>query len=499
VTSYFTPVPLGKSLPQDNPHAVSVSLPTMADVIGYEENDPAVVDRMESGYPRFFMNKLVGVLCEATRKIHRIPDSVELLPLMSHQSLSIVERKFASAIKCVEEEGCVFLLVEKGSDNLQEIKDFIRHTGILLSSRKAEDILFSKGIIPVKFDESLADEKEASVSVKTLLSEAYGAGLVENIFLANSGMNAVYAVFEAINRFQSNTPRQSVIQAGWLYLDTLEIIRKYSNDSILVNSVADPAALEARIISEHDTIGAVFTEVPNNPLLECVDLPRLYQLCQVYEIPLIVDATIGTAFNLDVLPYCDIAVESLTKFACGKGDVLMGAVILNPQSKLAGKLHCHISQNLVEPYARDIQRLAVNMEGYAARVQTVSGNTKRILEYLEQSPAVSRVHSVLHPGSCANFQKIRKNPDALPGLISVVFDKGLKYYYDRLRFAKGPTLGTEFTLAMPYVYLAHYDMVKTPAGRAALERKGLHPELLRISIGTEPADEIIRALKEAGI
>jgi cystathionine gamma-synthase len=28
----------------------------------------------------------------------------------------------------------------------------------------------------------------------------------------------------------------------------------------------------------------------------------------------------------EVLPYCDIAVESLTKFACGNANILMGAV-----------------------------------------------------------------------------------------------------------------------------------------------------------------------------
>jgi cystathionine gamma-synthase len=39
--------------------------------------------------------------------------------------------------------------------------------------------------------------------------------------------------------------------------------------------------------------------------------------------------------------------------------------------------------------------------------------------------------------------------------------------------------------------------VKTAAGRAELAASGIDPELLRLSIGSEPVDEIIAALAEA--
>ncbi len=211
------------------------------------------------------------------------------------------------------------MLFNKNNYRLQEIKDFIRHTGILLSSRKAEDTLFLRGVISRKQIEAAYAKPGATGAIKANLCHAYGAGSISNVFLCNSGMNAVYAAFEAIIRLNGNTEKQTIIQAGWLYLDTLEIIKKFSNAHVLINSVTDIAQLEEKIVNDHRTIGAVFNEIPNNPLLECVDLPRLYELCSKYDIPLIVDSTIGTAYNLTVLPYCDIAVESLTKFACGKG------------------------------------------------------------------------------------------------------------------------------------------------------------------------------------
>lgn len=51
-----TDVALGLGIPPFTPHAISVSLPTWRDNIGYEEGEKRVVDTMVSGYPRFFIH-----------------------------------------------------------------------------------------------------------------------------------------------------------------------------------------------------------------------------------------------------------------------------------------------------------------------------------------------------------------------------------------------------------------------------------------------------------
>ncbi|MCS6243214.1 MAG: hypothetical protein H2172_05055 [Opitutus sp.] len=53
--SVFTHLPLGQRIPPSL-HGVSASLPTMRDVIGYEEKDPAVTRHLTSGYPRFVVH-----------------------------------------------------------------------------------------------------------------------------------------------------------------------------------------------------------------------------------------------------------------------------------------------------------------------------------------------------------------------------------------------------------------------------------------------------------
>jgi cystathionine gamma-synthase len=56
VTETKEKIPLGGSVPALTPHAISVSLPTWKDNVGYEEGEKRVVDSMVSGYPRFFIH-----------------------------------------------------------------------------------------------------------------------------------------------------------------------------------------------------------------------------------------------------------------------------------------------------------------------------------------------------------------------------------------------------------------------------------------------------------
>ena len=55
------PDELGCPIPP-SPHAVSVALPRWQDVVDYEENKPDVVERLQSGYPRFVIHERVRAL-----------------------------------------------------------------------------------------------------------------------------------------------------------------------------------------------------------------------------------------------------------------------------------------------------------------------------------------------------------------------------------------------------------------------------------------------------
>jgi cystathionine gamma-synthase len=79
------------------------------------------------------------------------------------------------------------------------------------------------------------------------------------------------------------------------------------------------------------------------------------------------------------------------------------------------------------------------------------------------------------------------------GLFSMILknEKCAEQFYDALRCAKGPSLGTNFTLASPYTILAHYTELDWAA------RFGVPRHLIRVSIGLDDRDQLMDMFKEA--
>ena len=123
----------------------------------------------------------------------------------------------------------------------------------------------------------------------------------------------------------------------------------------------------------------------------------------------------------------------------------------------------------------------------------------KVLTVWQRGPKSGRFVAGTKPrdDSRANYLQVAKHPNATGGMISFTLRVPMEPFYDRLRLPKGPSFGMTTTLICPFMYLAHYDLVTTPAGRAELLASGIEPDLLRLCIGTEPVEEIIAALAEA--
>ena len=72
---------------------------------------------------------------------------------------------------------------------------------------------------------------------------------------------------------------------------------------------------------------ALFTEFPSNPLLRCADLPRLRALADKYDFLIVIDETLGNVVNVEVLPYADVVVSSLSKVFSGDSNVMGGRYV----------------------------------------------------------------------------------------------------------------------------------------------------------------------------
>jgi cystathionine gamma-synthase len=499
--SAFVHLPLGQLIPA-SPHAVSCSLPTMRDVRGYEEKDPATLQHLTSGYPRFvlhpFTRQLVQHLVQTTPTLENralwLTTSANMAKLLcSHLggTASGAEVYSANTIHGVSHP--------TSTDLASRAKTLLQNVGGFMSSRDAEDHLIRLGQIKSPYPEKTFSGDSVE-SIRRALRRAMPGASDADLPLAPSGMNAIYAAFRACDEIQAKRGRTVWLQLGWLYLDTISILKKFTRTPEDYVYVRDPLDFDgiARIFARHGArLAGVFAELPTNPLVETPDLRRLSALCRQHGVMLIVDPSIVSVFNVDALSYVDVVATSLTKYTASDGDLLAGVCAINPSSPDAAELRSKIEASVEPVYGRDLARLAVEIEEVVPVLNRIHTNAAKVSAFLENHPAVASVFWALSPASRDNFLQIARNPTATGGMITFTLKGDLTRFYDRLRLPKGPSFVMKTTLICPFMYLAHYDLVTTPAGIAELAASRLNPDLLRLCCGIEPHEEIIAALSEA--
>jgi len=336
--------------------------------------------------------------------------------------------------------------------------------------------------------------------VRRALRPAFPGIPDDQFFLANCGMNAVDSAFRAVTELQSAQGRTVWIQLGWLYLDTIAILQKFTRtpgDYVHVRDVFDLSALEKILNAHAGRVAGIVAEVPTNPLIQTPKIAAIAALARRHGARVVLDPTIASAFDLEVLPHADVVATSLTKYAGNAGDLTAGVVVVNPAAPDAALLRQLIAGKIEPLYQRDLARLATEIRQAPAVMARIHASVPAVAAFLEKHPAVRDVFWALHPASRENYRAIARRPDAVGGMITFTLRGPLEKFYDRLRLPKGPSFGMSTTLICPFMYLAHYDLVSTAAGRAKLEADGLDPDLLRLSIGTEPVEDIIATLAEA--
>ncbi|MGA3007202.1 MAG: PLP-dependent transferase [Opitutaceae bacterium] len=503
--SAFVPLPLGQRIP-GSVHSVSCSLPTLRAVIGYEEKDPEITRHLTSGYPRFVVHLFTRQLAQRLAQDHGLHDRTLWLTSSARMAAELAEHLGASSTGSEQADARIFTAegvhgVSHPQDNglAARAKTYLQHVGGFLSSREAEDRLVRLGALPSAAPEALfAGDAEAEVI--NHLRRAFPTASGGDLFLANSGANAIYAAFRALSELQAGYGRTLWIQFGWLYLDTMAVLKKFAlapEDYVHVRDVFDRPALE-RLFAEHGRrIAGVVTEVPNNPLIQTPDVPWLAALARHHGAALILDPSIASAFNVNLLPHADAVTTSLTKYTASEGDVIAGLAVVNPDSPHATRLRKRLA-GLTEPiYSRDLARLAAQIGKTESVLARMHENLPRVADFLEKHPGVRDVFWTQRGESRENFRRLARAPGAGGAMISFALRGPLAKFYDRVRLPKGPSFGMATTCLCPFMYLAHYDLVTSEAGRAELAASGIDPGLLRLSVGTEPAEDIIAALAEA--
>jgi cystathionine gamma-synthase len=479
----WRPEDLGKPLPP-SPHANSVCLPTWADVVAYEQADPRVLGRLQTGYPRFFIHPITERLFARAAADFAGPDEF----CHVYPSLAAAQRCLAWVLRWTGQSGRIAAWSETGPwitcfprEAADAAKKYWRHAGEGISSRMAEAWLQG---------EPEPDAKQALQVVCERISDWAGVP-ADCVRLFGSGMSSIHTVYRAIQRV---VPGRPSVQFGFPYVDTLKIQRDLGPGVHFYPWGSQYDLEQLATLLESEPISAVFCEFPSNPLLSSPDLTGLSALCRRFDVPLVIDETLGTYVNVDLRPYADVLVTSLTKYFTGAGDVLAGALVMNPQSpwfeRLQAAVGCEYEPTL---WGGDALVLAEYSADFPARVQQINRTAEAICEYCRAHPAVDRVYypkyiepdqyaAALRPGGGYGglFSLLPKNPQ-----------RNSPLFYDALPFCKGPNLGTTFSLCCPFTLLAHFDELDW------VERCGVSRYLLRFSIGLESPEVLIERLEQA--
>lgn len=394
------------------------------------------------------------------------------------------------------------------------------NAGVGISSRLAEESL--------KHIELLHEVTDGSEAPKYELCAAHGvlkeriAGLVnratvgpkrdvqvgeKDVYLFQTGMSAIYTLHTYLLTLHDSGAK--TVLFGFAFHATPHVFEDFGPGCkfLAKGDSTELDELESYLKIETEggrKIQAIWTEFPSNPLATVPDLARLRLLADTYETLLIVDDTVASFCNVDLLSVADIVVSSLSKSFNGFANLLAASVVLNPSSKHYASLKKIFEEKYHNDfYNLDAEVLEVNSRDYLLRSQRLNDNAAALAAYLtpltaDPNSSVKQVHYTSTNASYSLYKPYMRapTPDFTPGggcLMSIEFVDmpALIAFSENVNVHISPHLGAHLTLAVPYVKVLYgMELEKV---RAA----GLRETQMRVSVGLEETEELVKTFREA--
>lgn len=479
----WRPEDLGSPLP-DSIHANSVCLPQWQDIVDYEEKNPRVMERLRAGYPRFVIPPPCAALFEHCReRLATENERCHVYPTerSAARAAELIARWSGEKVRVVGlGDGRAHAVCYPATAEQHALK-YWRHAGEGVSSRQAAAIL--EGRRDTTSFESRLQLQQRIASLAGVPADC--------VFIFKSGMAAIYTLYRAVMRMNSTG---TCVQFGFPYVDTLKIQQHFGHrcNFFPLGNKNDIKMLTKMAMI--DRVAGLFTEFPSNPLLTSPDLKALSAIARQARFPIIVDDTISSWVNVDVMSCADAVVTSLTKYYAGKGDLMSGAAVLNPASPCHQELRAALKAEFEDTtWGENVVLLNEYAKDLIDRVQRINATTEAVCDWLHARPEVKTVYYPKYQ-TPEMYNAFKRPNGGYSGLFSILLHDAQRtspMFYNRLEFNKGPNLGTTFSLCCPFTLLAHYDELDWA------EQCGVSRYLLRFSIGLEDADDLIGRLDRA--
>ena len=336
-----------------------------------------------------------------------------------------------------------------------------------------------------------------------------------------SGAAAISYAIEALAANGGHIVAQKTIYGGTYNL-LAHTLPQYGIKTTFVDA-HDLSQVEAAI---GDDTRAVFLETLGNPNSDIPDIDSISEIAHTHGVPVVIDNTFGTPYLIRPIEHgADIVVHSATKFIGGHGTTLGGIIVESGKFdwKASGKYpniaapnpsyHGVSFYDVVGPAAfvtyiraillRDTGAtispfnaflLLQGVETLSLRLERHAENTKKVVEFLSNHPQVEKVN---HPSLAAHpdhalYEKYFPNGG---GSIFTFDIKGGQEeawkFIDNLKiFSLLANVADVKSLVIHPASTTHSQLSKEE-----LEDQGIHPNTIRLSIGTEHIDDIIADLE----
>ena len=334
------------------------------------------------------------------------------------------------------------------------------------------------------------DYSRSGNPTRDLLGEALadleqGAGAV----VTASGMSAVALALELVPAGATVLAAHDCYGGTWRLLDAWA---KKGRFSVAFADLTDPAALAAGLAKKP---ALVWVETPSNPLLRITDIRHVAHAAHAVGALVVVDNTfLSPALQQPLALGADLVVHSTTKYINGHSDVVGGAVVART-SGLAEQIKWWGNCNGLTGGAFDSYLTLRGLRTLGVRLRQHEENAARVAEHLARHGAVRRVYYpglAEHPGHALAGRQQQgfgaMLSFELEGEVEEIaaFVDGLEY------FSLAESLGGVESLIAHPASMTHASMA--PEARRTA---GIADTLLRLSVGIEDGDDLLRDLDAA--
>lgn len=336
-----------------------------------------------------------------------------------------------------------------------------------------------------------------------------------------SGAAAISYTIEALAAGGGHIVAQKTIYGGSYNL-LAHTLPQYGINTTFVN-IHNLAEVETAI---KENTRAVFLETLGNPNSDIPDIDAVSAIAHKHGIPVVVDNTFGTPYLIRPIEHgADIVVHSATKFLGGHGTTLGGIIVESGRFdwKVSGKY-----PNIAEPnpsyhgvsfsaaagsaafvtYIRAILLrdtgaaispfnaflLLQGVETLSLRMERHAENAGKVVEYLSRHPQVKKVNHPSLPDHPDHALYEKYFPHGGASIFTFDIKGGQKEaweFIDNLKiFSLLANVADVKSLVIHPASTTHSQL-----SEAELSDQGIHPNTIRLSIGTEHIDDILADLE----